>query len=170
MTERLEEPEGSLDPPPRIAVVGSGIASDAEADTARALGRAIGEAGAVVVCGGRGGVMAEAARGCSEAGGLTIGLLPGADAGAANRWIRIPLATGMGEARNALVVRAGEAVLAVGGRWGTLSEIALARKMGRSVGLLGRPPAEALGLKSFEDPTEAAEWALARAAATRTAR
>lgn len=161
------ESGGAHRPPLRIAVVGSGGASDEEARTARALGLALGRAGAVVVCGGRGGVMEEAARGCAEAGGWTVGLLPGSDPDAANPWIRLPLATGLGEARNALVVRAGEAVLAVGGSWGTLSEIALARKMGRPVGLLGRPPAEALGLTSFRDPEAAAEWALERAGVER---
>ena len=114
--------------------------------------------------------MEEAARGCVEGGGRTLGILPGDDARAANPWIALPLPSGLGEARNALVVRAGEAVVAVGGGWGTLSEIALARKMGREVGLLGTPPAEALALRRFEEPGEAAAWALEQAAQAREAR
>lgn len=158
------------EPPLRVSVVGTSAASTDEVRSARAVGRALGEAGAVLVCGGRGGVMEAAARGCAEAGGLTVGILPGSGAGRANPWIRVPLATGMGEARNALVVRAGEAVLAVGGRWGTLSEIALARTMGRPVGLLGSPPAEGLDLPSFQDPSEAVGWALDRAGGGRSGR
>lgn len=154
--------------PPRVTVVGSGVATDPEVETGRALGRALAERGAAVVCGGRGGVMAAAARGCAEAGGLTVGLLPGVAAKEANPWIALPLATGMGEARNALVVRAGEAVLAVGGGWGTLSEIALARKMGRSVGLLGDPPTGGLEIPVFRRAQAAAEWALTRASEHRT--
>jgi hypothetical protein len=149
--------------PARVAVIGAGSASAEETATAEAVGAALARAGAVVICGGLGGVMEAAARGAAEAGGLTVGILPGSDASGANAWIRLPLATGMGEARNALVVRAAEAVLAIGGEWGTLSEIALARKMGLDVALLGAPPAEGLGLPRFDDATEAAEWALGRA-------
>lgn len=156
-----------VDRPLRVAVVGAADASAELAEVARRLGRALATSGAVVVCGGRGGVMMAVARGAAEAGGLTVGILPGPDARAANRWIRIPIATGLGEARNALVVRASEAVLAVGGGWGTLSEIALARKMGLAVGTLGPPPAGGLGLPAFDDVAEAAAWALERARARR---
>ncbi len=147
----------------RVAVIGADPASDEDLQTAEALGSELARAGALVVCGGRGGVMEAAARGAASEGGLTIGILPGSDPGEANPWIGVPLATGMGEARNALVVRAAQAVVAVGGRWGTLSEIALARKMGIEVGLLGRPPADGLGLPTFEEAGEAARWALERA-------
>lgn len=111
--------------------------------------------------------MEAAARGCVEAGGWTVGLLPGTDPAEANRWIRLPIATGMGEARNVLVVRAGEAVMAVGGAWGTLSEVAVARKLGRSVGLLEPTLARDLGLPLLPDPGTAAEWVLERAAGFR---
>lgn len=154
-------------PPLRIAVVGGAAVEDREYDLARALGRALAEAGALVVCGGRDGVMEAAARGAASAGGTTLGILPGRDPTEANPWISIPLATGMGEARNALVVRAAEAVVAVGGSWGTLSEIALARKMGREVAVLGRPLMAGLDLPSHADPEEAARWAVARARAGR---
>lgn len=153
--------------PLRIGVVGSGRASPDEIRTARALGEALGSAGAVVVCGGRGGVMEAAARGCAEQDGWTVGILPGRTADEANPWIRLPLPSGLGEARNALVVRAAEAVVAVGGGWGTLSEIALARKIGRSVALLGEPPADGLSLQTFGEPGAAAGWALERAEASR---
>lgn len=149
--------------PPRISVIGAGRASEEDADLAEALGRALGEAGAAVICGGLGGVMEAAARGCAEAGGTTVGILPGLGDEDANPWIELPLPTAMGEGRNALVVRAGEAVVAVGGSWGTLSEIALGRKMGREVGLLGRPPLEGLDLPRFAVPEDAASWALERA-------
>lgn len=149
--------------PLRIAVIGAGRASAAEAEVAEALGRALGGAGAVLVCGGLGGVMEAAARGCAGAGGSTVGILPGVRGEDANPWIELPVATGMGEARNALVVRAGEAVVAVGGSWGTLSEIALARKMGREVCLLGPPAIEGLELPRFAVAEDAAEWALERA-------
>jgi hypothetical protein len=147
---------------PRVAVVGAGRATPRETSLAEELGGALGEAGAVVVTGGLGGVMEAVSRGCLEAGGLTVGILPGTEAGAANRWVAVPLPTGMGEARNALVVRGGQVVVAVGGSWGTLSEIALARKMGREVALLGTPPAD-LPLPRMASGREAAEWALGRA-------
>jgi uncharacterized protein (TIGR00725 family) len=110
--------------------------------------------------------MEAASRGCLEAGGDSIGFLPGSDPSEANPWVRLPLPTGLGEARNTLVVRGGEAVVAVGGAWGTLSEIALARKMGRSVVLLGIPPVE-LPLKQAESPEDAVAWALEEARAAR---
>jgi len=126
------------------------------------LGRILGRAGAVVVTGGLGGVMEAASRGCAMEGGFTVGFLPGDNPASANPWVRLPLATGLGEARNVLVVRAGEVVVAVGGEWGTLSEIALARKMGREVAVLGDPSWE-LPLPRMESPGAAAAWALGRA-------
>jgi len=113
-------------------------------------------------------VMEAAARGAAEAGAITLGVLPGGSASQANPWILLPLPTGMREARNALVVRAAEAVLSVGGRWGTLSEIALAKQAGLDVGTLGTPPVPGLGLPGFEDVERAAEWALERALSRRT--
>lgn len=154
--------EGS-DRPVRISVIGGSDATEEELRMARELGEALARAGAVVVCGGYGGVMEAAARGAREAGGLTVGLLKGRDPRDANPWISLPLPTGMGDARNALVVLAGEAAVAVGGSWGTLSEIALARASGRAVGTLGTPPAGGLGLPALGTPLEAATWALERA-------
>jgi uncharacterized protein (TIGR00725 family) len=114
-----------------VAVVGPGDQVDpALLDAAQAVGTALAEAGAVLVCGGLGGVMEAACRGAKQAGGTTLGLLPGTDRTAANPYVDIAVPTGFGEARNALVVRAADAVLAVGGGWGTLSEIALAMRTG----------------------------------------
>jgi uncharacterized protein (TIGR00725 family) len=97
------------------------------------VGRLLGSRGAVVVTGGLGGVMAAACRGASSVGGLTVGLLPGLDRAAANEWVSVAVPTGLGELRNGLVVRAADAVIAVGGGYGTLSEIALALKAGKRV-------------------------------------
>jgi uncharacterized protein (TIGR00725 family) len=118
--------------PPRdwIAVVGPGEAGVEQLEVAEDVGAAIAEAGAGLVCGGLGGVMEAACRGARSRGGLTVGLLPGLDREAANGWVVVAVPTGLGEARNALVVRAADAVVAIGGGWGTLSEIALALKTG----------------------------------------
>jgi uncharacterized protein (TIGR00725 family) len=119
-------------PPPAawIAVVGPGSASVAQLEAAEEAGAAIAEAGAGLVCGGLGGVMEAACRGARSRGGMTLGLLPGTDREAANGWVVVAVPTGLGEARNALVVRAADTVVAIGGGWGALSEIALALKTG----------------------------------------
>lgn len=111
-----------------VAVIGSGDAADGswEAVEAEAAGRALALGGAVVVCGGLGGVMAAAARGAAAAGGTVLGLLPGTERGDANPWITVAVPTGLGEGRNMLVIRSADAVVAIGGGDGTLSEIALA--------------------------------------------
>ncbi|HEV7888445.1 MAG TPA: TIGR00725 family protein [Acidimicrobiales bacterium] len=116
-----------------VAVVGPGSATSEQEADAEAVGRGLGAAGATVVCGGLGGVMAAACRGARSGGGLTVGLLPGTRRDDANRWVDVAVPTGLGEARNALVVRAADAVVAVGGGHGTLSEIALALKTGTPV-------------------------------------
>lgn len=116
-----------------VAVVGAGDADGAVADAAEAVGRGLGAAGVLLVCGGLGGVMAAACRGARAAGGTTLGLLPGEDRRAGNAWLDIAVPTGLGDGRNLLVVRAADAVIAVGGGWGTLSEVALAHVLGRPV-------------------------------------
>jgi len=123
--------------PPYVAVCGSGQANAREAELAEEVGRMIAEAGAVLVCGGLGGVMDAAARGCEAAGGVSIGILPGDRHEAASPHLTVSIPTGLGEARNALVVRAADAVIAIGGEFGTLSEIALALKAGTPVVGLG---------------------------------
>lgn len=152
-----------VDRPPRIAVCGAGVCGEELAGIAEEVGRRLVEAGAVVLCGGMGGVMEAAARGAQEAGGVVLGVLPGRDARNANRHIGIPLPTGMGEGRNVLVVRFAEALIAIGGEWGTLSEVALARKMDVPAILL-RPGLTA-GLDLPEAPTAADAVSLALAAA-----
>lgn len=120
-----------------VGVVGSGAATPSLERTAEEVGRLLGRAGAVLVCGGLGGVMAAACRGATAAGGLTVGILPGTDRSAANPWVAVPVATGLGELRNGLVVRASDVLVAVGGGYGTLSEVGLALKLGRPVVGLG---------------------------------
>ena len=122
---------------PYISVIGAGQASDDEAAAAEEIGRRLAEAGAVLICGGLGGVMDAAARGCQAAGGTSVGVLPGDDRTDGSPHLTVRIATGLGEARNAIVARAADAVIAVGGEFGTLSEIALALKMGKPVIGLG---------------------------------
>ena len=121
----------------RVSVVGASQASDTEVEHAFEVGRYLAEAGAVVVCGGGDGVMKAACRGAQAVGGLTIGILPGLERSQANEYVRLALPTGMGQMRNALVVQAGQAVIAIGGGPGTLSEIALAFRYNRPVIGLG---------------------------------
>ena len=120
-----------------VAVVGPSSASDEQAAAAEQLGAALAERGHVVVCGGGGGVMAAAARGATRAGGIVVGLLPGDDRAAGDANLTIAIPTGLGEMRNALVVRSADVVVAVGGSWGTLSEVALAVRTGVPVVALG---------------------------------
>lgn len=123
--------------PLRIAVCAPGDATDVELADAEAIGRGLAERGCVLVSGGLGGAMAAACRGAKEAGGVTIGILPGYDDKAANPWVDHPLCTGLGQARNAVLAATGQALIAVGGGVGTLSEVALGLRLGRPVVLLG---------------------------------
>lgn len=116
-----------------VAVVGSGDCSAEEERLAEEVGRHLGERGALVVTGGLGGVMSAACRGAQAAGGTTLGLLPGERRETANPWVSVAVPTGPGEGRNLLVVRTADALVAVGGEYGTLSEIALALKIGKPV-------------------------------------
>ena len=156
----------------QISVIGKG-ASDAElAPLAEEVGRRLAQAGVVVVCGGRGGVMEAAARGAREAGGDVIGILPGADPREANPETTHVVATGIGHARNLAVVASGDAVIAIGGEWGTLAEIAFARRLERTVvglrswALDGSGAMEgAPGIEPVADPAAAVELALRSARA-----
>lgn len=142
----------------QIAVIGSGREHEGRAE---AVGRLLAERGCTVVCGGLGEVMAAAARGANAAGGTTIGILPGERSGEASEWVDYAIATGIGHARNLAVVASGEAVIAVGGSWGTLAEIAFARTLGRPVVILD--PGWKLdgdGLERARSPAEAVELAL----------
>lgn len=122
---------------PYVAVIGASNATDWELQTAEELGRLLASQGCVLVCGGLGGVMNAAARGAERAGGVSIGILPGGDRNDASRHLTVAIASGFGEARNAIVARSADAVIAVGGEFGTLSEVALALKMGTPVIGLG---------------------------------
>jgi uncharacterized protein (TIGR00725 family) len=133
------------------------------------------EAGAVLVCGGRGGVMEAACRGAKSANGLTIGILPGKSWSEANPYVDIPIVTGIGEARNAIITRTAQAVIAIGGSYGTLSEIAFALSFGTpvvglgtwEVGREGHPPPPIVRATS---PEGAVTRALALARTDRTGR
>jgi uncharacterized protein (TIGR00725 family) len=116
-----------------VAVAGPGEADAGELAAAEAVGREIARRGAKLVCGGLGGAMEAACRGAKEAGGLTLGILPGDDRSAANPFVDVAVPTGLGEARNALVVRAADVLVAVGAGYGVLSEIALALRAGKRV-------------------------------------
>lgn len=113
-----------------IAVMGAASPTETERQLARQVGTLLGKAGCALLCGGLGGVMEAACRGAQSADGLTIGLLPGHDCHAANPYVDIVLPTGMGEARNVMVAQGGRAAIAIGGGFGTLSEIALALRAG----------------------------------------
>jgi uncharacterized protein (TIGR00725 family) len=138
-----------------IGVVGPGEASEAELASAEEVGAGLASLGAVVVTGGLGGVMEAACRGARSRRGRTLGILPGEDREAANGWVEIAVATGLGELRNGLIVRACDALVAVGGGHGTLSEVALALKLGRPVVGLGTWAVH--GVDEVTTPAEAVE-------------
>ena len=142
-------------------MVGPGEADDRERQLACGVGRLLAQGGAVVVTGGLGGVMQAACEGVSLAGGTCIGLLPGTDRAAANPHVTIPVATGLGEGRNLLVVQTADVVIAIGRSPGTLSEIALAARQGKPVVLLASYPEDLVpGCVRAATPKEAVERAL----------
>lgn len=116
-----------------VGVIGAGNASTNEIKIAEDVGRLIAERGWVLVCGGLGGVMEAASRGATKAGGIVVGILPQADAKLANQYVSIPIATNMGFARNSIIAHTAEALIAVGGAYGTLSEISMALNLGKPV-------------------------------------
>lgn len=120
----------------RIAVIGPGLADKRVESLAYSVGKLLGQAGFQVYCGGLGGVMEAACRGAAEAGALTVGILPGSVLTEANRYVKVPVATGMGEARNLILIRSVDAVIAIGQGYGTLSEVAFALRMGVPIVLL----------------------------------
>jgi len=148
-----------------IAVIGGGQCSKKEAKLAEEIGRQLAKRGAILVCGGLGGIMEAACRGASSEGGTTIGILPGDDSQAANPHVQIPIVTGLGYARNIAVVKSAQAVIAVGGSYGTLSEISHALQSGIPViGLntwsLSRNGQEDKSIIPAQSPTEAVDKAL----------
>jgi uncharacterized protein (TIGR00725 family) len=140
----------------QVSVIGSGSEHEAHAEE---VGRLLAERGAVVVTGGLGEVMAAASRGAKHAGGATIGILPGESRAGANEWVDHAVVTGMGHARNLAVVASGDAVIAVGGRYGTLAEIGLALTLGRPVVVL-EPGWQADGTLRATTPAQAVALAL----------
>jgi len=168
MRERHETGPMPGEPPLRIAVSGGGSCTPAEARAGEAVGRGLAEAGAVLITGGRTGVMEAACRGAHGAGGLTVGFLPGGQPEEANPWVLVPIATGMGQGRNFLVARSAEALIAIAGGWGTLSEIAFARKLETPVVLLQPTLGATLGLPVADTPEQAVAMALEMARAHRS--
>ncbi len=155
-----------------VAVSGGGEAGEDACRVAEEVGRELARRGAVVVTGGLGGAMAAASRGAKAEHGMTIGILPGDDRGDANSWVDVAVPTGLGEARNVLLVRASDALVAVAGEFGTLSEIALALRLGKPVVGVGTwelaregRPVEAI--VTAATPAEAAEKAVALATGRR---
>ncbi len=144
--------------PTYVAVCGPSEANDEQCRLAQEVGRRLAAAGAVVLCGGLGGVMEAVSRGAAEAGGTVVGILPGVTRAGANPHLTLAIPTGLGQARNAVIVTAADAVIAIGGGWGTLSEIALARRLGRRVLALASWGVE--GLAAVATPAEAVERAL----------
>lgn len=144
-----------------VAVIGPKAASDEQRAIAEALGRRLAQIGVTVLCGGRGGVMEAVCKGCLEAGGLPIGLLPDEEWTAANPYVAIPLASGLGPARNAVIARAALALIAVGGEYGTLSEMAFGLHFNRLVLALADAP-EVRGAVRCASVEEAVEKVAAR--------
>ena len=142
----------------QIAVIGSGREHERRAEE---VGRLLAERGCTVVTGGLGEVMAAAARGAKRAGGTTIGILPGERRADANEWVDHTVVTGVGHARNLAVAASGDAVIAVGGSWGTLAEIGFASRLGRAVVIL-EPGLSVEGVARASSPEEAVELALGK--------
>jgi uncharacterized protein (TIGR00725 family) len=146
-----------------VAVIGGTQVSPAVEADAEAVGRLLAEAGVIVVTGGREGVAAAACRGAFEAGGLTIGILPGRDRDEANAWVRVAIPTGLGEMRNALVVMDVDAVIALPGAYGTLIEIAFSLLANiKVIGLGTWALGEGVSILSGDTPAEVVELALRR--------
>jgi uncharacterized protein (TIGR00725 family) len=147
-------------PPRYVAVCGDSDAQTRHKEAAREVGRLLAEAGAVVLCGGYGGIMEAVAAGASGAGGTVVGILSEADRAGANQFLTIALATGLGQARNAVIATASDAMIAIGAAgWGTLSEIAHARRLGRPV--IGLDTWKVEGLDQAASPAEAVSRVLA---------
>ena len=142
-----------------IGVIGGASVSEDIYRLAQDVGREIARAGAVLVCGGRTGVMEAASRGAHEAGGLVVGILPGASPQEANPFVDIPIVTNMGLARNAIVVQTAQALVAVDGSYGTLSELAFALQLGKPIAGLQTWELDAR-IHRAQTPAEAVQWAV----------
>jgi uncharacterized protein (TIGR00725 family) len=147
----------------QIAVIGAGDCSREEFDTAREVGALLGKSGAVLLCGGMSGVMEAASRGAQASGGITVGIIP--DTGNGNPYLSVRVRTGLGHARNAVLVQSADSVIAVGGSYGTLSEISIALKTGRKVFSIGSWTIP--GVIACDGPTDAVYRALEAAFTSR---
>jgi uncharacterized protein (TIGR00725 family) len=147
--------------PPRryVAVCGASEATPSQLEAAREVGKLLARSGAIVINGGFGGVMGAASEGAASEGGTVLGILPDTDRGGANAHLTIAIATGLGQARNTVIVTAADSVIAIGRGWGTLSEIALARRLDRPVFALDTWNVR--GLEVVDSPAEAVKRALA---------
>ena len=151
-----------------IAVIGDSFCPAEEAKLAEAVGEQLAQRGVTIICGGLGGVMEGVCRGAKAKGGLTIGILPGEDPNTANQWVDIPIATGVGYGRNMAVVKSAQAVIAIGGNYGTLSEIAYALKsgipvIGLNTWLLSRNGKEVDAIIRVDNAMEAVDKAISLA-------
>ena len=151
-----------------IAVIGDSSCSPEEAKLAETVGELLAQRGVIIICGGLGGVMEAVCRGAKSKGGLTVGILPGQDSSMANPWLDIPVVTGIGEARNVAVVKSAQAVIAIGGSYGTLSEIAYALKsripiIGLNTWSLSRNEREDDSIIRVQSATEAVDKAISLA-------
>jgi len=151
-----------------IAVIGNSSCSPQEAKLAETVGELLAQQGVTIICGGLGGVMEAVCRGAKSKGGLTVGILPGQDPSTANPWVDIPVVTGLGEARNVAVVKSAQAVIAIGGSYGTLSEIAHALKsnipvIGLNTWLLSRNGQEDDSITRVQTAAEAVDKAVSLA-------
>ncbi len=142
---------------PRIGVIGGNRPQPVHLELAYQVGRLIAEKGGILICGGMGGVMEAAARGAKEAGGLSVGIIPGSNVLESNQYIDIPIATGIGYARNALVALNADSLIAIGGEYGTLSEIAFGRIYGKKI--ISLESWELAGVIKARTPEEAIELA-----------
>ncbi len=141
-----------------VSVIGGSSVEEETYQTAREVGRLLGEAGHTVVCGGRGGVMEAACRGARERDAETVGILPGERRGVANDWVTTPVVTGMGNARNLMVVLNGDGVVAVDGATGTLSELGHALDCGRPVAGIDTHDVALEGFEAVDTPREAVDY------------
>ncbi|HEY6115142.1 MAG TPA: TIGR00725 family protein [Candidatus Dormibacteraeota bacterium] len=141
-----------------VAVCGASQATPSQVDAAREVGKLLAKNGAILINGGYGGVMAAASEGAAGEGGTVVGILPDTDRDGANSYLTLSIPTGLGHARNAVIVTAADSVIAIGGGWGTLSEIALARRLGRSVFALDTWDVK--DIEVVQTPAEAVERAL----------
>jgi uncharacterized protein (TIGR00725 family) len=148
-----------------IGVIGDSSCPPEEAKLAESVGELLAQRGATIVCGGLGGVMEAVCRGAKSKGGLTVGILPGQDSSMANSWVDIPVVTGIGEARNVVVAKSAQAIIAIGGNYGTLSEIAYALKssipvIGLNTWSLSRNGQEDDSIIRVQSATEAVDKAI----------